>query len=68
PWGEHPRLQLLTVAELLAGVTVDAPKTTGVNHTYKQAPRHQEKPTESIGLFEGYLAVPEPAKKGRRKK
>jgi hypothetical protein len=29
PWGKHPRLQLLTVADLLAGATVDIPRTAG---------------------------------------
>lgn len=44
PWGEHPRLQLLTVSELLAGASVDAPKTGGVNQTYKQAPKNKTAP------------------------
>ena len=35
----HPRLQLLTVGELLAGKAIDYPRTTGVNRTNKQAPR-----------------------------
>lgn len=39
PWGKHARLQLLTVAELLAGATVDYPRTARANQTYKQAPR-----------------------------
>lgn len=38
-WGKHARLQLLTVAELLQGATLDYPRTAGVNQTFKQAPK-----------------------------
>jgi DNA modification methylase len=65
PWGDHPRLQLLTVAELLAGASVHAPKTAGVNQTYKQAPRHLGKVAEHPGLFE---ALPEPDQHARRRR
>ncbi len=37
PWGKHPRLQLLTVGELLSGARIDYPQTGGVNRTYKRA-------------------------------
>lgn len=37
PWGNHPRLQILTIAELLAGKRIDYPPT--VNVTHKRAPR-----------------------------
>jgi site-specific DNA-methyltransferase (adenine-specific) len=46
PWGKHARLQLLTVAELLAGKGIDYPRTAGVNRTYKQAPRALRKVAE----------------------
>ena len=37
-WGMHPRLQTLTVAEMLAGKTIDYPR--GANPvTFKRAPR-----------------------------
>jgi len=39
PWGKHARLQLPTVAELLAGATRDYPRTAGANVTYQQAPK-----------------------------
>jgi len=39
PWGKHPRVQLLTVGELLEGKTVDMPRTAGTNRTFKKAPR-----------------------------
>lgn len=39
PWRDHPRLQLLTIRELLDGTRVDMPFTVGTNLTYKQAPK-----------------------------
>jgi hypothetical protein len=40
PWGgSYPRLQLLTVGELLAGKQVDYPHLTGGNVTHRRAPR-----------------------------
>jgi DNA modification methylase len=53
PWGKHARLQLLTVDELLAGASVDYPKTTGANVTYRTAPRHIKKVAEGKELFDG---------------
>jgi site-specific DNA-methyltransferase (adenine-specific) len=37
-WGEHPRIQLRTVAELLAGKGIDYPPTKA-DATFKKAPR-----------------------------
>lgn len=37
-WGNHPRLQILTIAELLDGKRIDYPPTLNVTH--KRAPRH----------------------------
>jgi len=39
PWGAHPRLQLLTVAELLDGRRIDSPPLGQVGQTFKKAPR-----------------------------
>lgn len=39
PWGNHPKVQLLTVAELLDGKVVDMPRTAGINRTFKRAPK-----------------------------
>lgn len=39
PWGNHPRIQLLTIAQLLDGRGIDYPRTTGSNVTLKRAPR-----------------------------
>jgi len=52
PWGKHPRIQLLTVAELLAGKKIDGPRATGTNLTYKQAPRVVRKVAEQHDAFD----------------
>jgi len=39
PWGKHPRLQVLTIAELLAGQGIDMPPLRQVNATFKKAPK-----------------------------
>ena len=51
PWGtRHPRLQLLTVTDLLMGKTVDRPVQQG-NVTFKKAPKYQRKTGKQKGLF-----------------
>jgi hypothetical protein len=37
PWGTHPRIQLLTVQELLDGKRLDYPPSQQVNATFKKA-------------------------------
>ena len=39
PWGNHPRLQILTVEELLDGKKVDMPLVQQTNVTAKRARR-----------------------------
>lgn len=47
PWGKHPKIQLLTVSDLLAGKRVDMPPATGANVTYKKARRkNPDAPTQ----------------------
>jgi DNA modification methylase len=49
-WGtRHPRVQLLTVGELLAGKGIDYPAPKLLNVTFKQAPKDQRKVAESQG-------------------
>ena len=43
PWGAHPKLQILTVGELLAGRRIDMPPVHQVNVTYKRAPKQKKK-------------------------
>lgn len=48
PWGNHPRLQILTIAELLAGKRIDYPPT--VNVTHKRAQRAEAPLPEQYAL------------------
>jgi site-specific DNA-methyltransferase (adenine-specific) len=48
PWGNHPRLQLLTVAELLDGKGIDYPRA--VNVTFKTAPKAKRGSPENLAL------------------
>ena len=48
----YPRLQILTVADLLDGRGVEMPAVRHANETYRQAPRMRSKGAEqgSLGL------------------
>jgi hypothetical protein len=50
PWGRHPRVQLLTIDELLKGGRIDYPRTQGSNVTFKKAPKAKRKDSEQLGL------------------
>lgn len=39
PWGSHPRLQPVTIADLLAGRRIDMPPPRQVNVTFRRAPK-----------------------------
>ncbi|MGH8545558.1 MAG: DNA methyltransferase, partial [Gammaproteobacteria bacterium] len=41
-WGKHPRVQILTVQELLDGKVIDYPPARHVDRTFKKAPRHRK--------------------------
>jgi site-specific DNA-methyltransferase (adenine-specific) len=43
PWGKHPKLQLLTIEELLSGKGIDYPPSEQVNVTLKKAPKAKVK-------------------------
>lgn len=62
PWGNHPRLQILTIAELLDGKRIDYPPT--INVTHKRAPRAEAAMPEQLALTTVDEAIP--AKKARR--
>ena len=51
PWGQHPRVQILTVGELLAGKKLDAPPPRQTSLTYKRAPKALKKAGEQAGMF-----------------
>ena len=46
----HPRLQILTIAELLAGKRIDMPPARQVNVTLKKAPKIREEQPEMLHL------------------
>jgi len=52
PWGKHPKIQLLTVSELLKGVRIDMPPATGVNVTFKKAPKNGGRGDDQLPLME----------------
>ena len=49
PWGNHPRLQILTIAELLEGKQIDYPHPAG-NLTFKRAPKAATPLAEQLEL------------------
>ena len=51
PWGQHPRVQILTVGELMAGKKLDAPPPRQTSRTYKRAPKVLEKAGGQPGIF-----------------
>ena len=60
PWGNHPRLQILTVAELLDGKQIDYPRLANV--TLKKAPRSPDTEAEQLTLG----APPAPSRRRKR--
>lgn len=62
PWGKHPRLQILTVEQLLAGEGIDYPPARQASVTYKPMPLVPGS-AEQLGLFDtGRKKVPAMAK------
>lgn len=54
PWANHPRLQILTIAELLGGKRIDYPPAHEVNVTFKKAPKARPEPKKTTPLpFQG---------------
>jgi hypothetical protein len=43
PWGKHPKIQILTAEELLAGARLDMPPIAQVNLTYRRGQKAQGK-------------------------
>ena len=52
PWGKHPRIQLRTVAELLAGRGIDYPHVTGSNVIHRRAARATTDQAETLVMFD----------------
>jgi hypothetical protein len=51
PWGKHPRIQLRTVGDLLAGRGIDYPHVTGANVTHRRAARAAGAAPDQTALF-----------------
>jgi site-specific DNA-methyltransferase (adenine-specific) len=51
PWGDHPRIQLLTIEELLDGRRIDMPPP-GTSVTYKRAPRAEREVAAEQGRLD----------------
>jgi hypothetical protein len=59
-WGDHPRLQLLTVEQLLGGARIDMPPLTG-NLTFRRPPKAERRRVTSEPLFRNLPQSAEPA-------
>lgn len=52
PWGtKHPKIQILTVAELLEGKKIDYPPTRG-DATFKKAPKAEGEKPSTVPMFD----------------
>jgi site-specific DNA-methyltransferase (adenine-specific) len=68
PWGNHPRLQILTIAEILNGKGIDYPHPSNV--TFKRAPKAETPLPEQLELAaakEPPEVVPAKSTRKRRK-
>lgn len=45
PWGQHPKLQILTIEDILNGKRVDSPPLGQINVTFKKAKKEEQSPT-----------------------
>lgn len=52
PWGKFPRIQLLTIEELLAGKQLQYPAIKGANLTFKAAPKATKTLADTPSLFD----------------
>ena len=50
---DYPRVQILTIAELLDGKQIDMPPIQQVNQTFRRAKREKGKDTSQLGLLDG---------------
>ncbi len=52
PWGQHPRLQILAISDLLEGRRINMPRLTGSDKTYKKAKKHVQNGGSQLVLEE----------------
>ncbi len=50
---DYPKVQILTIAELLDGKQIDMPPIQQVSQTFKRAKREKAKPADQLGLLDG---------------
>lgn len=50
PWGRHPKLQILTVEEILKGKRIDCPPLRHASSTFKRAPKAKGEAAETLDL------------------
>lgn len=50
PWGKHPRIQLVTIEELLNGRRLDTPPLTQTNITFSKAPKAKDKSAQQASF------------------
>ena len=53
PWGQHPRLQILTAAELMDGRSIDYPNPLYSNVTLRKAPKVEKPAGKQLPLLGG---------------
>jgi hypothetical protein len=52
PWGQHSRLQIVTVGDLLGGRRLDIPPMRQTSLTFKRAPKASRKAAEQTALYD----------------
>jgi DNA modification methylase len=52
-WGQHPRVQLLTIGQIFEGKQIDMPPRRQVDATLKRAPKAAARVAQQAGMFEG---------------
>jgi len=58
-WGQHPRIQILTIADLLEDARIDMPPQSQVSTTVKRAPRIKSTPAATqASLLDGVADTP----------
>ncbi len=57
-WGKHPRIQLLTVGQLLGGARIDMPPLTG-NLTFRRSPKAERRRHIAQPLFRNLAGAPD---------